>query len=1333
MTMKRALSSSNCSCPDCESMSCFTARRKAENACRCQNCKNSETCLYLANDLRNVKASKTDEFSQIHTESNYKTDKIRLLLHSTHTKIHTCCGKAPVGKLDKVEKTDYYQNNDKQELKLLGREGTDTLHKIQYKELYELSHLDTQSVFDFEDNVHMGAIHKADRKEQTSDICIKDNISLFAMEGTQWPNPRIHKTNAPVDPVKVILQGSKEVISERLKKSNLPDIMHNVVNNQNISTSNSDTTKITDQIRSKLDAYDANKTNKVKSKFGTSNFVTGNAEVSKEQVQKEIVYESESDINMEIKDSTCIQQDSSYQFQPLLSAVRSAALNLSRSLTNKTSAARLSAQIMDVPFMAFHKSLSFDYSADNDKEQKIMKHDLFEKIKDIYKMCTCKVCECITSVGLSSSIAKENCNCKPCRCDECQRYRSPKSSKMLVDNFHNSCKLNTNKGFSDRNSCKARSELCDCKPCECMDCLTYNYLRGVSCDCKPCGCIECKSIRIKNNRTLIVAPVGEDSQHRQYCQCSPCACAECGFSYGHLSPNLTQDTGTSAYYRHTNCHCDSCVNEACTQNGDMCICERRNKLMRKPVRSDKNDYDIHNVIVSNTNNIVKCRKSTARNNHTVAMLASYCSASKPDADYNCNTNRKKEYDNAENLHVSNVISDCYDKKHHRGMNVNWNMNKTSNCLSVSNKHSNRDVNNTHVALDCCDYRGRESYNPSTETFLSKVNTSKDARVSAQESSGNSDLDYFSRRLLMNKNNSSTLFASKPWYLCKKSSTIDNSDQNCKVFCMIPQQLNASILLAKDKYTPIKIDNSNVLTNTSCSVSKTSTECTKCKETDSNTSGSYTSAKSSTLQPELLSSVKNSKYLEKVKRLVNKSSDSGNSSSHDHYNYLFKFPRSTIGTFFNDVLKVGTNIDKTSAKSGSSVEKYSSLKIKKKEQMKYSNSSRKDIKPGRTDNAVDCDKKTSDRLKSQWKRCNCTACVCCELSTTKNKKTEESQTLATGKDKGISTVYCANCAPCLGTSTEDIINKSFILSLVDSQNQKNVFSTNNCNFPFTTSENTKNAVLNQLYDKSNVLYKPNIDNTVENTIQGAKQFSMELLELLHKYEKANREFESITGKLKKAQDSIINKNNDSSSVSYVQRFEEPEKDQVVLNGKEHSNTPVNNNIETPIKMNKVYTTYYAPNIHKRKQPNEVFDSNGELLNHQDDKANCSVRPKKCLLGDYFGGMLDSHIKSNVRFGNTGNTYKAYKKLITKAFRTTRRCNIRKKVSCSSVLNMYSKLESKMNNTESQTKTLSQLKAGDGNECRLFRNIEVQLNEMPKEEIDKHKKGNMNFKADSESKV
>ncbi|XP_049872363.1 uncharacterized protein LOC126371175 isoform X2 [Pectinophora gossypiella] len=253
--------------------------------------------------------------------------------------------------------------------------------------------------------------------------------------------------------------------------------------------------------------------------------------------------------------------------------------NVSYSCSHTKTSAELSAQIMNVPFREYTKYISKPEPAiESTPKQKGSKY-ILKKIKDIYEACSCKVCECISSIVPANPTTKsEVCNCKPCDCDECQGY---------------------GKGSTT-------SEKCNCRPCECIEC-TSAKLSG-SCACKACECIECKYSNIKKYRKYIVAPVGENQQ-RRYCDCSPCGCYECAHPYGTVSNRTTQETSTEVR-RHLNCHCHPCNNVDCEQDGaDTCTCDRHSKVMSKPVLKDTQEYDIHHVTVSNLGrNAYKCKK-----------------------------------------------------------------------------------------------------------------------------------------------------------------------------------------------------------------------------------------------------------------------------------------------------------------------------------------------------------------------------------------------------------------------------------------------------------------------------------------------------------------------------------------------------------------------------------------------------------------------------------------------------------------------------------------------------------------------------------------------------
>lgn len=1343
--MTGARTASVCSCSDCDSASCISARSKAGNGCSCRNCRHSNTCLFFDNRSLSQKRNKIDAYSQKNLETNRAMDKRKLPLQNICPKTASCCKKL-VEELEIAYKTESFHKNCKEECKL----SSHVPLKITCDNLHEISKFDSQPIVNI--GGHVDNIIKADSGEQALDLCVKDNVALFTMifGDSKCPSPCVFDDK---EPFKLISESKSKTtpMCDTINETKVSDKMYHTVNDQSVSASKSDTTKMTDQIRIKLDAYDANKVYRVRSKFGTSKFVRGNTEVTKEQVQKEIVYESESDTNMDNIDSRYTEQDDNNHVQPPIKSVRSTAVSFSRSATNKTSAAQLSAQIMNVPFMEYQNS--FDSANNVTKSTKISKYDILQRIKDVYKACTCKVCECIASVGLLPTTGKEDCGCKPCDCDECRKYRSPyhrpDGRRFLNKDLIECCLDTTNRFLPKSDVTRMTSELCGCKPCECSICRKFNISQALTCDCKPCECIECLKTRTKKTRTLIVAPVSQDSQHHQYCQCSPCRCAECGFNYGYLAPNLTQDTGTSAYYRHTNCNCESCINEACAQIGDSCHCERRNKLMRKPVRSDKNDYDIHNVIVSKSNNIGKNCKNTTCNNHTVTMFASFSSAKEDPNCYGFYTNHEKENDNVnyfKNLNISNKINYDYGKGNNCDTNVDWNKNKYN--LLRSNKPccKNFCINNTKLDLDSCGYEESKSCSPYKENTLNKIKTSKDTHVKQEPL-------YSSK---VNKNTPSSIFAAKPWYLCKKSSTIECCEQNYKVFCMIPQQLDTSMLHGQEKLTVL---NTNKFKRTGYNVSTTCTDSTNCKETDSDTSGSYTSARSS-LHPETFSSRKYSSFSQQMKRLPDKSSDDYNSSGNDESDCLIKFPRNAVQTCMNDVLNLGTHINMKNI-NNSLEEEYFAQKVPEKLHKLDSNS--RAIKPGQIYNATHYLKVPSVLSCNQCK-CSSLGGLCTELCLSGKpsqylRKCEKTQTLQKPKDYDVSTVRLDNRVAGFDTLTEESVPRPCRFTLADEPNEKEEVFTNKlqncCNLELATSAKPNNVLYNNLSNKNEILFTPLNYDGVENTIQEAREFSLKLLTLLHKYEKANREFESVSEKLRMSQNEVVHSN------VCACRFEEPEKDQMVLNKEGQSIASIDHHVlhdDAPTKIDKEFkdvsrTNFinpnYTANIQNDDEPIDVIVSKGDSIMNCDTEIGTESR--ELLLPSSYNATTKCDLDTNSKVELIiPHSYKAYKKLIKKAAAKTKRSNTK-----NNLVNLTSSgLELKASNTTSRTKSMKEkvtlnqnerdndvfskklslkiLYQGSGEENHV-ESSEIKFADMPDDKNIRLKKGNTNFKENLETQV
>nr|XP_049703504.1 uncharacterized protein LOC110382220 isoform X4 [Helicoverpa armigera] len=276
-----------------------------------------------------------------------------------------------------------------------------------------------------------------------------------------------------------------------------------------------------------------------------------------------------------------------------------------------TGKAMLSAEVMDVPYTEFNASVACAKSESTNKLKKLTKYDIFKRIKEAYKACSCKVCECIAGKPVKPDI----CKCKPCECTDCLSFlerndfntSSSGSSKCTCDGCNKSlCPVAMNK-----------LEICDCSPCNCVDCA-----RGFtkSCDCEPCQCVVCKARTIPQRQTLVVAPVGrEQNVQRIACTCSPCDCIECGQVHRLTSSVMHEmSTGTN---RHALCRCEICLDDACDQSGvDSCKCPKRNKVMNKPVEKDTHDFDIR-VATIVQKPMAQQNNRKGKSHDTIAMFA----------------------------------------------------------------------------------------------------------------------------------------------------------------------------------------------------------------------------------------------------------------------------------------------------------------------------------------------------------------------------------------------------------------------------------------------------------------------------------------------------------------------------------------------------------------------------------------------------------------------------------------------------------------------------------------------------------------------------------------
>ncbi|XP_059057293.1 uncharacterized protein LOC131850914 isoform X2 [Achroia grisella] len=248
--------------------------------------------------------------------------------------------------------------------------------------------------------------------------------------------------------------------------------------------------------------------------------------------------------------------------------------------------AHLSADIMNLPLKDFKESISINPTASPSCKviKKLSKYDIFKRIKEAYNACRCKVCDCIVGTSLLNS---NQCKCIPCECKDCTDFMK-KLNEKIKNVPPNGCACIR----CDRSQCKGIVDE-GFQSCDCMRC-TNNLSKP--CDCIPCDCLECRAVTENKANTIVVAPVGEDYQSNT-CQCSPCQCAECGHGFP-LSTNLMHEMSTDMS-RHINCRCENCILQTCgADDNDDCICDRMNKVMKKPVQRDSHDYDIRCALIN---------------------------------------------------------------------------------------------------------------------------------------------------------------------------------------------------------------------------------------------------------------------------------------------------------------------------------------------------------------------------------------------------------------------------------------------------------------------------------------------------------------------------------------------------------------------------------------------------------------------------------------------------------------------------------------------------------------------------------------------------------------
>lgn len=264
--------------------------------------------------------------------------------------------------------------------------------------------------------------------------------------------------------------------------------------------------------------------------------------------------------------------------------------------------ATLSAQIMDLPYQDFKNSLSLQKSTDVINSNKITKQDILAKLKQIYKVCSCKVCECIPSFS-GNYISKND------MCAQLDRQIAKRDCQQLP---HSGCPCYR----CDRKDCRGiwKNEMAAAMSC---DCVQFAQSFTKRCDCEPCQCEECTSMNTHLQHPVIVAPVQGNFQQSR-CQCEPCECANCTQNYGRITPSLMREVSTGMVSQR-NCNCNSCVSNYCQFDGADCRCDTQKRIVRKPIDRSGRDYDLRQAILGKKN-FSRKPSGKFKNNDTITMF-----------------------------------------------------------------------------------------------------------------------------------------------------------------------------------------------------------------------------------------------------------------------------------------------------------------------------------------------------------------------------------------------------------------------------------------------------------------------------------------------------------------------------------------------------------------------------------------------------------------------------------------------------------------------------------------------------------------------------------------
>lgn len=255
-------------------------------------------------------------------------------------------------------------------------------------------------------------------------------------------------------------------------------------------------------------------------------------------------------------------------------------------------AAELSAQIMNMGYI--HRSydnIVSPHHLENITDRIVNKigiFDIFKRILEAYKACSCMICKCVTN---KPTTVKNVCDCKPCACNDCVNIMGKRAGTQLKQTY-------------------LAENICNCEPCPCQDCKRNKRAKPAwqippascsnvksnsindACKCKTNDYYESKTASFPNYATVYPTLLGNS------CACSPCECDGCKHSgMCPLTTNIRHEMSTEMT-NYNNCICEHCGNIRTVSQND-CKCVILNKTIRKPAEKDTIEYDLRQAIVSN--------------------------------------------------------------------------------------------------------------------------------------------------------------------------------------------------------------------------------------------------------------------------------------------------------------------------------------------------------------------------------------------------------------------------------------------------------------------------------------------------------------------------------------------------------------------------------------------------------------------------------------------------------------------------------------------------------------------------------------------------------------